>query len=115
MMSEQATVFHYECSTPDRLTLMLAKKVVRFEGGQYTTDDDKVAKEIEGSKSFKLGQIWRSDGVILGANQKRTISGARGTKLTKPKDLAPAEKLAQMKLMGFSPEVIEAAKRELVK
>ena len=114
-MSEQATVFHYECSTPDRMVIMGAKKPIRFEGGQYTTDDAKIAKEIEESKTFKLGKIWRSDGVILGANQKRTQSGARGTKITKPKDLAPAEKLAQMKLMGFSPEVIEAAKRELVK
>ena len=114
-MSEQATVFHYECSTPDRLTLALSKRVLKIEGGQYTTDDEKIAKEIEQTKSYKLGIIKRSDGVILGANQKRTQSGARGTKITKPKDLAPAEKLAQMKLMGFSPEVIEAAKKELVK
>ena len=114
-MSEQATVFHYECSTPDRMSLFLSKKVIRFEGGQYTTDDEKIAKEIEGSKSFKLKKVWRSDGVILGANQKRTLSGARGTKLTKPKDLSPADKLAQLKLMGFSGETLEAAKKALVK
>ena len=114
-MSEQATVFHYECSTPDRMVIFGMKKPIRFEGGQYTTDDEKIAKEIEGSKFFKLGKVWRSDGVILGANPKRTVSGARGTKVTKPKDLSPADKLSQMKLMGFSDEVIQAAKKELVK
>lgn len=108
----QPQIFHYECFTRDRLVLMTEKGNIVFRGGQFTTSTEKIAKTIEDNKLFKLGKIWRSDGVILGGNSK-TVSGARGTRLRKPKDLSPAEKIAQMQLMELPASVIDAAKKEL--
>ena len=108
----QPQVFHYECFTPDRLTIMSDKGNIVFRGGQFTTSNDKIAKSIEGSKQFKLGHVWRSEGIIVGSN-KKAVSGARGTRVIKPKDLSPAEKIAQMKAMELPEAVIEAAKKEL--
>ena len=109
----QPEIFHYECSTKDRLVLMSDKGNIVFRGGEFTTSNDKIAKSIEGSKQFKLGHIWRSEGVIVGSN-KKTVTGARGTRLIKPKDLSPAEKIAQMQMMELPQAVIDAAKKELV-
>lgn len=112
-MSQQAnTVFHYECATKDRYVVMSPKGNIPITGGSFTTSEKKIADAIESSKGFKLGRIWRSDGVILGSN-KKTVSGMRGTRLTKPKDLSPEEKIAQMQLMELPAEVIEAARQKL--
>jgi len=109
----QPEIFHYECFTKDRLVLMTEKGNIVIRGGQFTTSEPKIAKAIEASKQYALKHIWRSDGIILGSN-KKTVSGARGTKLTKPKDLSPAEKIAQMQMMELPQSVIDAARKELV-
>ena len=110
----QPQIFHYECFTPDRLVLMSEKGNIVFRGGQLTTSNEKIVKVIEDSKLFKSGKIWRSSGVIVGSN-KKVVSGARGTRVVKPKDLTPAEKIAQMKLMELPEEIIKAAEQKLAK
>ena len=119
-MSEQAKevlkpVFHYECFTQDRLTLMTDKGIVKLTGGQFTTDDPKQVKIIEGSKLFKHGKVWRSNGVIAGANSGKVKSGASGTKSARRKSLSPEDKIQEMKEMGVPESVIESYRKELAK
>ena len=86
-------IYHYQ-SKYEVLTLQINedKECVKFVAGEFTTDNDETAKKIEATKSFKSGFIWKSDGVIKGANQKlrgragaKVHTGARGASSDAPR------------------------------
>lgn len=76
----QPKIFHYETQT-NRLVIEVAKgENVEFIGGSFTTDNEDVAKKIEDTNYFKLGNIWRSNAIAVEKKRqsnKRTRSGAR--------------------------------------
>jgi hypothetical protein len=67
------------------VTLQLPKKdgIQRnafFVGGEFITDDDGIATDIEATNSFKTGEIQKVIGEIKKASRKFVVtSGGRGT------------------------------------
>ena len=78
-------VHHYEHKDNLTVTLQLPTKdkVQRnayFIGGEFITDDEDIAKEIEATRSFKLGDIKKVIGEIKKASRKYVVtSGGKGT------------------------------------
>lgn len=78
-------VHHYEHKDNLTVTFQLPTKdkIQRnayFIGGEFITDDDSVAADIEASRSFQSGDIKKVVGEIKKASRKYVVaSGGKGT------------------------------------